>query len=95
MVWIQSILSSLKASVHINGSHNGYVRYQRGLQQGDPLFPMLFTLVTNVLSSMFQHALNSKVLVGDTWEFGSRWNLHYVDDVLVLINHERSEDLRF
>lgn len=83
--WIKSILFSSKATILINSSQNGYVRYQRGLRQGDPLSPLLFVLVTCVLSSMFRHALRSKVLVGvPLGDFGSRCNLHYADDLLVL-----------
>ncbi|XP_039118947.1 uncharacterized protein LOC120255122 [Dioscorea cayenensis subsp. rotundata] len=44
----------------------------RGLRQGDSLSLMLFALVMDVLSSMFVHALNTKVLVGvPLGEFGS------------------------
>ncbi|XP_039118934.1 uncharacterized protein LOC120255100 [Dioscorea cayenensis subsp. rotundata] len=57
----------------------------RGLRQGDSLSLMLFTLVMDVLSSMFVHALNTKVLVGvPLGEFGSSCNLHYADDLLIL-----------
>lgn len=85
VTWIHNILVSSKANILVNGSPNGYIRYQRGLRQGDPLSPLLFVLVTDVLSAMFKHALRSKVLVGvPLGVFGSRCNLHYADDLLVL-----------
>lgn len=78
-------LYSSKANILVNGSPNGYIRYQRGLRQGDPLYPLLFVLVTDVLSWMFTHALRSKILVGvPLGEFGSRYNLHYAEDLLIL-----------
>lgn len=46
----------------MNGSQSGYVEYQRGLRQSDPLLSLLFVLVGDVLSLMFNHALNSGVL---------------------------------
>lgn len=85
MGWIKTILFSSKASILVNGSPNGYICYQRGLRQGDPLSPMLFMLVTYMLCEMFTHAIQSKILVGvPLREFGSKCNLHYADDFLIL-----------
>lgn len=78
----------------VNGSPNGYIRYQRALRQGDPLSPLLFVLVTDVLSTMFNHALEAKVLVDvPLGPFKNRCNLHYADDLLILTSGEL-EDLR-
>lgn len=56
--------------------------------------PLLFVLVTNVLSSMFAHALNSKILLGvPLGEFRSKCNLHYTDNLLIL-TAGGTEDLR-
>ncbi|XP_039130342.1 uncharacterized protein LOC120266746 [Dioscorea cayenensis subsp. rotundata] len=92
--WISSILGSSKATILINGSPSGYVRYQRGLRQGDPLSPMHFVLVSDVLCTMFDNALNSKILIGvPLGEQGSICNLHYADDLLVM-TVGGAEDLR-
>ncbi|XP_039146846.1 uncharacterized protein LOC120284108 [Dioscorea cayenensis subsp. rotundata] len=92
--WIRSLINSSKASILINGSPNGYVRYQRGLRQGDPLSPLLFVLVSDVLCAMFDNAINSHVLIGvPLGEFGSICNLHYADDLLIL-TVGGAEDLR-
>lgn len=92
--WIKKILYSSKASILVNGAPIGYIRYQRGLRQGDPLSPLLFVLVTDVLSSMFALALTSKILVGvPLGVFGSKCNLHYADDLLILTSGWL-EDLR-
>ncbi|XP_039129083.1 uncharacterized protein LOC120265272 [Dioscorea cayenensis subsp. rotundata] len=92
--WIQSLLSTSKASILINGSPKGYARYQNGLRQGDPLSPLLFILVTDILSAMFENALNSRILIGvPVGELGSMCNLHYADDLLILTTGG-SEDLK-
>ncbi|XP_039120313.1 uncharacterized protein LOC120256691 [Dioscorea cayenensis subsp. rotundata] len=71
-----------------------YVRYQRGLRQGDPLSPLLFVLITDVLSTLFENALSSHILVGiPVGDFGSICNLHYADDLLILTTGG-PEDLR-
>lgn len=55
---------------------------------------MLFVLVTDVLSAMFNHALEPKILVSMLLgPFKSRCNLHYADDLMVLTT-EDLEDLR-
>ncbi|XP_039119290.1 uncharacterized protein LOC120255543 [Dioscorea cayenensis subsp. rotundata] len=62
---------------------------------GDPQSPLLFCFSNgDVLSSMFAHALSSKVLVGvPLGSFGRRCNLHYADDLLIL-TAGGCEDLR-
>lgn len=92
--WIKSLLCFSKTTIIINGSQSDYVRYRRGLKQGDPLSPLLFVLVKNVLGSMFKHTLNSGVLVGVPLG-DQEWmcNLHYANDLLILTTGGL-EDLR-
>lgn len=92
--WLQNILITSKANIFVNRTSLGYIRYQHGLRQGDPLSPMLFMLVMDAMSAMFSHALSSGVLVGvPNGEFGARCNLHFANDLLVLTSGGL-EDLR-
>ena len=43
--WIDYCVSSVKFSILVNGCPKGFFPCGRGLQQGDPLFPLLFALV--------------------------------------------------
>ncbi|KAJ0442317.1 putative RNA-directed DNA polymerase [Helianthus annuus] len=54
--WIMSCVTSASYSISINGEIHGYFKGQRGLRQGDPISPYLFTLVMEVLTSILQHA---------------------------------------
>lgn len=78
-------MSSSKANFLINGTPRGYVRYLRGLKKHDPLSPLLFTLVSDILSLMFNHAMDSCVVYGVLLgNFGKICHLQYADDLLIV-----------
>ena len=53
--WIRGCLSSVKFSVLVNG-FEGNLGASRGLRQGDPLFPFLFTMVVDCSGRLVEKA---------------------------------------
>lgn len=54
--WVSILLSSASTHVLVNGVPGHPISHMRGLRQDDPLSPMLFTLVIDVLNSSLRCA---------------------------------------
>ena len=62
--WMRGCLSMVSFAVLVNGNAKGWVKASRGLTQGDPLSPFLFTIVTDVLSRMMLTTEERSLLEG-------------------------------
>ncbi|RVW87786.1 LINE-1 retrotransposable element ORF2 protein [Vitis vinifera] len=93
--WMNGCLSSVSYAVLVNGSAKGWVKASRGLRQGDPLSPFLFTLVADVLSRMLVRAEERNMLEG--FRVGRNRtrvsHLQFADDTIFFSN-TREEDLQ-
>jgi len=51
----------------VNGSPTKEFVMHRGIQQGDPLAPFLFTVVGEALCGMMREATNKKICLKESW----------------------------
>ena len=84
--WIAAMLLSASTKVLVNGRMGRRICHARGLWQGEPLSPLLFVMVMEVLNAMIQEVdLRGMLspLPGD--HFGHRMSLYADDLVLFLV----------
>ena len=83
--WIQCCISSAHFSILVNGSAKGHFKSSKGLQQGDPLSPMLFVIVAEALHALMEkskHHILIKDFVVDNVDVEVT-HLQFADDTIM------------
>jgi hypothetical protein len=88
---ISCLLRTASTKVLVNGQPGEEIRHQRGLRQGDPLSPMLFILIMNVLNSLFLKAGEMELLQPLANRRQDQWISLYADDVALFIRPVEQE----
>jgi hypothetical protein len=87
-MWIRTCISTVRFFIMVNGSPSGFFGSSRRIRQGDPLFPLLFFLVMEVLSRILHRTEEAGLIrgfkAGKLSEVGlSISHLLFADDTIV------------
>lgn len=85
--WITAIFESSRISVLVNGAPSNEFSPNQGLRQGDPLSPLLFNLVGEVLARLLDKASALKIITGISISSHSTpiTHLQFADDVILFL----------
>ncbi|CAL1356447.1 unnamed protein product [Linum trigynum] len=93
--WIMGLVTYSKLSVLVNGESSGFFSMERGLKQGDPLSPLLFSIVMDIFSFIVESMQEAGLISGfhfDKFELrGQVSHLLYADDAIVFCNATEEE----
>jgi len=93
-VWcdiISGLLATSSTQVLLNGSPGEKIHHQRGLRQGDPLSPMLFILVMDVLCHLVKKAADEQLLQPLARRALQHRISLYADDVVLFLRPSASD----
>jgi hypothetical protein len=99
VMWVMKLVRGGSLCMRINEENSSYFKPGKGLRQGDPLTPLLFNLVADILTRMLMkvaaNGLISRLLpqVMD----GGVISLQYADDTLLFLedNLEKADNLKW
>ena len=94
--WIKACVTFVRFSVLVNGFPKGFFGSSRGLRQGDPLSPLLFLLIMEVLSRLLKKSEECNHIrgfqVGSVNSIGVRIShLLFADDTILFCDAFREQ----
>lgn len=89
--WLEHIFTSIRISILINGSPTKEFQPHRGLRPGDPLSPLLFLIVGEILHCLLEETSSLNIFTGITINASNGQNishLQFADDTILFINND-------
>ena len=88
---VSGLLATSSTQILLNGSPGDRIEHRRGLRQGDPLSPMLFILVMDVLYHMVKKASEEGLLQPLSRRALQHRISLYADDVVIFLQPSASD----
>jgi len=87
--WIKSFISGRSVAINVNDEVGPYFQTKKGLRQGDPLSPILFNLVADMLTLFIKRAKSEGLLSGVVPHLvdDGLSILQYADDTILFMDH--------
>jgi hypothetical protein len=96
--FIYSFVSGGSVAIKVNDDVGRYFQTLKGLRQGDPLSPMLFNIVADMLAIMIEHAKSNGLIEGVIPHLvdGGLSILQYADDMILFMENdiEKAQNLK-
>jgi hypothetical protein len=88
--WIKTFISGGSVAVNVNDDVGHYFQTKKGLRQGDPLSPLLFNIMVDMLKVFISRAKLDGQVVGIIPHLvdGGLSILQYADDTILFMDHD-------
>ncbi|XP_052627262.1 uncharacterized protein LOC128133760 [Lactuca sativa] len=90
--WIMSCVSTPSYMLSINGTFHGFFEGKRGLRQGCPLSPYLFTLVMEIFNLIIQRRIRNEKMFKYHWSCKKQKITHlcFADDLMIFCHGNKA-----
>jgi len=88
--WVENFVSGGSVGIKINDDIGHFFQTKKGLRQGDPMSPILFDIMVDMLSILIKRAKNDgqiKGVIPHLLEDGLSI-LQYADDTIIFMDHD-------
>ena len=87
--WVQTFISSGSVAINVNDEVGHFFQTKKGLRHGDPLWPLLFNIVADILAILIKRANEEGQISGVVPHLvdGGLSILHYANDTILFMEH--------
>jgi hypothetical protein len=88
--WVKSFISGGSVAINVNDEVGSYFQTKKRLRQGDPLSPLLFNFVVDMLAVLIKRAKEDGQINGVVPDVvdGGLSILQYADDTILFMEHD-------